>query len=319
MSQINNEFHIPINKEMSTEAQTIAKMLFASSEESENINFSHPHSLEIFRRMMDKNLKELLDKITVDYQLERVSIDGIRAVWISTPQIKEDKKVILYLHGGCYVSGNIEIYSTIPIQLAHSSQIKILSIDYSLAPENPFPNGLNDLVKVFHYLCNHGYSANNIGILGDSAGGGLALSMLLKLKEMNAKLPAALGLLSPWADLSFSGETFNTLAGVDPILSQEQLSVFANMYVQKEDVKNPFISSVYGDYKDFPPMMIIAGSHEILLSDSTRIAQNAMNQKVEVSLDIFNGLWHVFCADPTLPESKNAIKKLSSFFNKNLF
>ncbi|MED4926697.1 alpha/beta hydrolase [Bacillus smithii] len=137
MSQINNEFHIPINKEMSIEAQTIAKMLFTSSKESENINFSHPHSLEIFRRMMDKNLKELLNKITVDYQLERVSIDGIQAVWISTPQIQEDKKVILYLHGGCYVSGNTEIYTTIPIQLAHSSQINILSIDYSLAPEVP--------------------------------------------------------------------------------------------------------------------------------------------------------------------------------------
>ncbi len=90
------------------------------------------------------------------------------------------------------------------------------------------------MVKVFHYLCNHGYSANNIGILGDSAGGGLALSMLLKLKEMNAKLPAALGLLSPWADLSFSGETFNTLSEVDPILSQAQLSAFANMYVKKK-------------------------------------------------------------------------------------
>jgi acetyl esterase/lipase len=196
--------------------------------------------------------------------------------------------------------------------------MKVLVVDYSLAPEAPFPKGLNDVVHVYNYLCNNGYSPNNIGIIGDSAGGELALAMLLRLKETNSELPAAIGLLSPWGDLNLNGDTMTTLAGVDPILSKEQLSAFAKLYVQKEDANHHLVSPVYGDYKGFPPMMIITGSREILLSDTIRIAQNAIKNQVEISFEIYEGLWHVFCADPSLPESNDALEKLASFFTKYL-
>jgi acetyl esterase/lipase len=155
---------------------------------------------------------------------------------------------------------------------------------------------------VYHYLCSHGYSPKNIGIIGDSAGGGLALALQLRLKELHTELPAAIGLLSPWADLNLSGDTMTTLSEVDPILRKEQLSACAKLYVQEEDVQNPLVSPVYGDFTGFPPMMMITGSREILLSDTLRIAQKALNDQVEVRFEIVEGLWHVFCADPSLPK-----------------
>lgn len=318
MNGINDKILNLIHTNLSQEAQETAKDLYKSVNNSDRINFTSPDALTSFRKMMDNILKGLLEKIKIDYTLERTVIEGIQAHWISTPTVHRDDHVIIYLHGGCYVSGHSETYITIPIQLSHKSKMKVLVVDYSLAPEAPFPKGLNDVVRVYNYLCNNGYSPNNIGIIGDSAGGGLALAMLLRLKETNSELPAAIGLLSPWGDLNLNGDTMTTLAGVDPILSKEQLSAFAKLYVQKEDANHHLVSPVYGDYKGFPPMMIITGSREILLSDTIRIAQNAIKNQVEISLEIYEGLWHVFCADPSLPESNDALEKLASFFTKYL-
>ncbi|WP_081904194.1 alpha/beta hydrolase fold domain-containing protein [Brevibacillus thermoruber] len=218
-------------------------------------------------------------------------------------------QILLSFQGGGSV--NAQTTSALPHICTQPSPIILHNSTRSLLTRR-------NVVRVYHYLCSHGYSPKNIGIIGDSAGGGLALALLLRLKELHTELPAANGLLSPWADLNLSGDTMTTLSEVDPILRKEPLSACAKLYVQEEDVQNPLVSPVYGDFTGFPPMMMITGSREIRLSDTLRIAQKALNDQGEVRFEIVEGLWHVFCADPSLPESHDAIGKLASFFTKHL-
>jgi acetyl esterase/lipase len=199
-----------------------------------------------------------------------------------------------------------------------ASQARVLIIDYRLAPENPFPAALEDALASYHWLLAQGFTAGQIVIGGDSAGGGLALATALCLREAGQMLPAALFLLSPWTDLTFSGESHRTLKKIDPIFGGESGSLeFGPAYLGVDDPTNPLISPLFADLHDLPPTLIQVGSDEILLDDSTRLEVKLKSSEVVTKLEIWEGMWHVFqIFAPYVPEAQQAICQVGDFINK---
>lgn len=281
--------------------------------ELENMYFSDSDFITCFRNFMDESLNQSLKDLKQDYSLNEVDIKGIKAAWIESLNSIKNKGVIIYLHGGCYIYGNINNYCTIPVQISNTTGLKVLSVNYSLAPENPFPKAIEDVQNIYEYLIEEGYASDQIVIVGDSAGGGLALATVIKLRDLKVDLPAALGLFSPWVDLTLKGDTIETLKDFDNVLSKRQLEGAAKIYAEKQELTNPLISPVFADLKNCPPMMILAGGREILLSDSINLARRANLDNTTVNFIVWDKLDHVFAVDSTLPESKEAIEILGKF------
>jgi monoterpene epsilon-lactone hydrolase len=281
--------------------------------ELENMYFSDSDFITCFRNFMDESLNQSLKDLKQDYSLNEVDIKGIKAAWIESLNSIKNKGVIIYLHGGCYIYGNINNYCTIPVQISNTTGLKVLSVNYSLAPENPFPKAIEDVQNIYEYLIEEGYTYDQIVIVGDSAGGGLALATVIKLRDLKVDLPAALGLFSPWVDLTLKGDTIETLKDFDNVLSKRQLEGAAKIYAEKQELTNPLISPVFADLKNCPPMMILAGGREILLSDSINLARRANLDNTIVNFIVWDKLDHVFAVDSTLPESKEAIEILGKF------
>ena len=189
----------------------------------------------------------------------------------------------------------------------------MLLVDYRLAPEHPFPAGVEDVVKVYQALLASGKSAAQVVIGGDSAGGGLAMSALLVLRAQNIPLPAAAILLSPWADLTVSGATIQTRAAVDPLVLESDLQSCAAQYIGTGEPSDPLASPVYADLQGLPLLLIHVGDHEVLLSDALRLAQNAHAARVAAELVVWEEMWHVFPAwAPTLPEAQQALDQIGA-------
>jgi acetyl esterase/lipase len=198
-------------------------------------------------------------------------------------------------------------------------QARLLAIDYRLAPEHPFPAALEDALSAYHWLLNRGVASQNIAIGGDSAGGGLTLSTTVSLHAAGEPLPAALFLLSPWTDLTFSGESLKTRARVDPVFRGGGGSGFAPAYAKGHDPADPLISPIFADLHGLPPTLIHVGDEEILLSDSTRIAENLKAAGVDTSLEVWCDMWHVFqSAAPWIPEAVQAVAKIGAFTRQHI-
>jgi acetyl esterase/lipase len=244
---------------------------------------------------------------------------GIHAEWIEPANVST-QKTILYLHGGGYCICSLDTHRGLAARLALASQAHVLIIDYRLAPENPFPAALEDALASYHWLLEQGVDAGQIAIGGDSAGGGLALATALCLREAGQKLPAALFLLSPWTDLTFSGESHRTLKKIDPIFGGKSGSLeFGPAYLGVDDPTNPLISPLFADLHDLPPTLIQVGSDEILLDDSTRLEAKLKSSEVVTKLEIWAGMWHVFqIFAPYVPEAQQAICQVGDFINKHI-
>lgn len=237
---------------------------------------------------------------------------GIRCELVQHPQCDPDRR-LLFLHGGGFTTGSCKTHRQLAAQLALATLLPVLLVDYRLAPEHPFPAGVEDAVRVYQALLASGKSAAQVVIGGDSAGGGLALSALLILREQNIPLPAAAILLSPWADLAVSGETIQTRAAVDPLVLASDLQRCAAQYIGTGDQSDPLASPVYADLHGLPPLLIHVGDHEVLLSDALRLAQNAHAAGVAVELVIWEEMWHVFPAwAPALPEAQQALDQIGA-------
>ncbi len=248
------------------------------------------------QRESQENLGELLKKRDLKY--ESFEIDEISAEWVSVDRAHMKKYVILYCHGGGYMTGSYRYARSITNKLASSTSMDVLSFDYRLAPENPYPAALEDALKVWDYLMYLGYGARDVIIAGDSAGGNLALVLALKLKEQGRLLPRGLLLLSPWTDLTCSGKSHTTKVKVDPILSPVYLQEAIQAYIGEEDLENPFISPVFADFTGFPQTYIQVGTNEILLSDSRKLDKQMLKCRVPVRLEEYEGMWHVFQMSP---------------------
>ena len=248
------------------------------------------------QRESQENLGELLKKRELNY--ENFEIDGIKAEWVSVNRAHMKKYVILYCHGGGYMTGSYRYARSITNKLASSTSMDVLSFDYRLAPEHPYPAAIEDALKVWDYLMYQGYGARDIIIAGDSAGGNLALTLTLALKEQGRLLPRGLLLFSPWTDMTHSGKSYQTKASVDPILTMEYIEEAIQAYAADEDLEDPMISPVFADFTGFPQTFIQVGTNEILLSDSLKLDKQMLKCRVPVRLEQYKGMWHVFQMAP---------------------
>ncbi|MCM1145478.1 MAG: alpha/beta hydrolase [Blautia sp.] len=230
--------------------------------------------------------------------MKEVDFNGIHGEWISVNRAHMKKYMILYCHGGGYSTGSSIYARTLTTKLASSTSMDVICFDYRLAPEHPYPSALEDAVKVWDYLMLLGYGARDIIIAGDSAGGNLALALVLKLKQEGRLLPRGVILMSPWTDLTVSGESHVSKAAFDPVLNADYLQEMIANYASDKDLQDPLISPLFGDYAGFPPTYIQAGDNEILLSDSLMLHTRLMKANVSVKMDIFPGMWHVFQMSP---------------------
>lgn len=247
-----------------------------------------------------------------DIQYREMDIDGMYGEWVSVNRAHMKKYVILHCHGGGYSTGSSIYARTLTSKLAMSASMDVLCFDYRLAPEHPCPAALQDAMRAWNYLMLLGYGAGDVILTGDSAGGNLALALVLKLKEEGRRLPGGILLMSPWTDLTSSGESFASKAELDPVLDKEYIDRMIAAYAEGQDLKNPLVSPLFGDFSGFPPTYIQAGENEILLSDSTRLHQAFADANVSVKLDIYPGMWHVFQMSP-VKAARDAMDKNAEF------
>jgi len=252
----------------------------------------------------------------------RSQIDDIPCEWVIAPGADPAVR-LLYLHGGGYVSGSPQFYLAMAARLSAAAGCVVLLPDYRLAPEHPFPAGLEDCIRAHEWLTAFGPDgpappkATFIG--GDSAGGGLTLAVLLALRDRRAVLPRAGIALSPFADLTLSGESIQSEAELDPVLCPRCLPQLVNLYIGDGDPRHPYASPVFGDYTGIPPLLFQVGEHEGIRDDSVNAAARAKEDAVDVTLEIWPGMFHVFQShEPLLPEGQEAIEHIAAFMRSCL-
>src|SRR5574341_1198908 len=251
--------------------------------------------------------------LAADVTREPVDVDGTPGEWISVTSAPGDT-VILYLHGGGYVIGSINSHREMISRIARASGARALAIDYRLAPEHPFPAAVEDATKAYRWLLKQGIRPDKIVIEGDSAGGGLTVATLLALRDAGDPLPAAGVCISPWTDLEITGESMVTKADVDPMIRPQDAKGGAERYHGKTDPSHPLISPINADLSGLPPLLVQVGTSEVLLSDSTRLAERAKAAGVDVTLEEWDEMihvWHFFAF--ILPEAQQAIERIGEF------
>jgi len=238
---------------------------------------------------------------------------GVKCEWMEMPRVTRDR-VFLFFHGGGYNAGSPRTHRPLAANLSRATNMRLLLPDYRLAPEHPFPAGVKDALLVYQWLLNQGYSEQNVLVGGDSAGGGLALSMLLALKAAGARMPRAAVLLAPWTDLTVSSKSYEKLRKFDPIITREALREAGLWYAGKRDPADPLLSPLFADPTGLPPLLIHAGGDEVMLDDSRKFAEQAKAAGVPVSFRVFDGMWHVFhTAGHDVPEARLAIDEIGGF------
>jgi len=240
------------------------------------------------------------DVIVEDVEIAARGEEGgaIHGEWITVNRAHMKKYIILYCHGGGYSTGSSLYARTLTTKLASSTSMDVLSFDYRLAPENPYPAATQDAMQVWDYLMLLGYGARDVILAGDSAGGNLALSLCLKLKGEGRLMPRGLVLMSPWTDLTSSGKSHVTKAEIDPVLNAGYLEQMIENYAAGQELTDPLISPLFGDYEGFPPTYIQVGSNEILQDDAALLYKKLLKDNVSVKMDVFKGMWHVFQMSP---------------------
>jgi acetyl esterase/lipase len=227
------------------------------------------------------------------------------AEWI-VPKANTQPGVILYLHGGGYVSGNIDYAKGFGTILAARNGIRVFCAAYRLAPEHRFPAALSDALEAYRYLLAYGYQAKDIVLCGESAGGGLIYALIHMLKQLSIPLPGGLIAISPWTDLTLSGESYETVGDSDPSFSKDCLAFYARLYT--DDPENPFASPLFGDLTGFPPSLIFAGECEILLDDSVRMHKKLRECGCKSSLYIARDMWHAYVLYGVKPSPQNHLQ-----------
>jgi monoterpene epsilon-lactone hydrolase len=229
------------------------------------------------------------------------------------------RHVVLYFHGGVYVMGDASLAAGLASQVGRRTRAKVISVDYRLAPEHPYPAAADDALAAYEALLRGGTAPSGIAFAGESAGGGLAIATLLNARDHGLPLPAAAYVMSPYADLTLAGTTMETKRDADPLLSREALQARVTDYTSGQDAALALISPVFADLSGLPPLIIQAGTHEVLLDDALRLAQQAATADVEVTLDITPRVPHVFQAYyPILDEAAAALDRAGQFLSAHL-
>ena len=248
-----------------------------------------------------------------DVAVQQATIEGVACEWL-IPAGCEDAPLIYYIHGGAFMMGSPGTHRRMVAHIARSAGMRALLPDYALAPENPFPAGLNDVLRVYRALPDNGVSMSSVYIGGDSAGGNLAVATLLSARDAGEELPVAGFLLSPLLDLTFGGESASANAGRDPWFKPGHGPAIAQRYCSADEVRDPLVSPVFADAANLPPLLIHVGDVELLLSDSVRFAENMRAAGSRATLKIWPDLWHVFhYSVGHVPESRKAVEDIASF------
>jgi acetyl esterase/lipase len=269
------------------------------------------------RRAGFETLAQLLP-VPPDVRCEEVDAAGVRAEWL-TPTDAATDRVLLHLHGGGYVVGSLRTVRQLAARIALASGLRCLSVDYRLAPEHPFPAAVEDATAAYRWLVGTGLDPSNVVLSGDSAGGGLVIATLVSLRDAGVPLPAAGVCLSPWVDLEATGQTMTTKSGVDPMVERKGLLEFADYYLAGADPRTPLASPIYADLRRLPPLLIQVGTAEVLLDDANRLATRARDAGVDVTLEPWEEMihvWHFFAA--LLPEGQQAVNRIGEFIQKHL-
>ena len=248
---------------------------------------------------------------------ETVDADGINAVRITVPQAREDI-CILHFHGGGYVVGSAPLYRDFTWRIGRAARARVLYFDYRLAPEHPFPAALDDAVRVYRWLAGR-IDPRRIVAMGDSAGGGLALGALRRLRDEGFALPGAAVLISPWTDLALTGDSLRSNATADPMMDVAALPAIAGYYLGGADPRNPYASPLYGDASGLPPTLIQVGSDEILRDDAVRMAAELKAAGCRTEIEIWPRMphaWHLYAR--ILPEGRRAIEHIGRFVQSAL-
>ncbi len=260
------------------------------------------------RRLFDKvaGLAPVADRVTT----EQTTVAGLKSEWHS-PVTPVEGKVLLYLHGGAYVLGSCTSHRNLVSYMSRYAGIRALVPEYRLAPEHPFPAAVEDAASVYRALLSDGFEPRNIVVSGDSAGGGLTMAMLLTLRDAGDPMPAAAFLLSPWLDLTTSGESMQSRRDQDPWFHEDDIALVARYYCREAELGHPLVSPVFADLHGMPPVHIQVGDDEILLSDATRLADRLREDGGNVQIDVWDDMWHVFqMFVQFVPESREALQAL---------
>lgn len=261
----------------------------------------HRQSQDHFGALLGNSKDVLIEEIEIKNLIQGSKEQESRVIhgeWIYVNRAHMKKYIILYCHGGGYSTGSCVYARTLTTKLATTTSMDVLSFDYRLAPEHPYPAATEDAMQVWNYLMLLGYGARDIILAGDSAGGNLVLSLMLRLKQENRLLPRGAVLMSPWTDLTSSGKSHVAKASIDPVLNAGYLQEMITNYAPGRDLTNPLISPLFGNFEGFPPVYIQVGSNEILLDDSNMLYKKLLKANVSVKLDLFKGMWHVFQMSP---------------------
>jgi epsilon-lactone hydrolase len=274
---------------------------------------SQPQNPNASMEQRRAGMERISERVPTDVICEKVDAGGVSAEWIAAPGASRDR-VILYFHGGGYVLGSINTHRAMISRIARASNGRALAIDYRLAPEHPFPAAVEDAITAYRWLLANGYKPGKIVISGDSAGGGLTLAALLAIRDAKLPMPAGAVPISPWTDLEGTGDSMRTRAARDVMVSQDNLASSAKQYYGAHDPRDPLVSPLHADFRGLPPMLIHVGDAEILLDDATRVAARAKAAGVQVDLEVWDEMphvWHVFAK--ILPEGQQAIDKIGKF------
>ena len=256
--------------------------------------------------------------LPADVTVTAAVLGGVPTAEITVDGI-DSRQVVLYFHGGVYVLGDAFMAAGLASQVGRRARAKVISVDYRLAPEHPYPAAVQDALATYDALLRNGARPSDIAFAGESAGGGLAVATLVNARDHGLPLPAAAFLMSPYADLTLGGTSMRTKREVDPLLSRENLQPRVTDYTAGQDAASGLISPVFADLSGLPPLIIQAGTHEVLLEDALRLAQQAASADVEVILDVTPGVPHVFQAyHALLDEATAALDRAGLFLSGRL-
>lgn len=241
--------------------------------------------------------------------IKKIAANGIPS-WLFEYEENKNKvnpPVVMFLHGGAYAMGSLYSHRSICERICTLWKVNLLSVEYRLAPEYPFPAAADDAISAYLWLTAN-YPQSNISIVGDSAGGGLALSVCKKLIEDKERKPDSLILFAPWTDLSCNSLNMKANDAKDPVLSRAELKAFAKMYAGNQQVNHPYISPIHLNFNNFPQVFIQVGENDLLLEDSEKLYQKLVDNGVEAELDVWKNMWHVFQLFSMIPQANKALK-----------
>jgi len=267
-----------------------------------------------------RRLRELAatQPLPADVTVTAAALGGVPVAEITIGGI-EPRHVVLYFHGGVYVIGDAFQAAGLASEIGRRTGARVISVDYRLAPEHPYPAAVNDALAAYEGLLRGGTAPSDIAFAGESAGGGLAVATLINARDHGLPLPAAAFVMSPYADLTLSGATMETKREADPLFTREAFRARVTDYTSGQDAALGLISPIFADLSGLPPLIIQAGTHEVLLDDALRLADVAANADVEVTLDITPGVPHVFQAYyPFLDEAAAALDRAGQFLSAHL-